>query len=269
MPNQFVTSLTALINAPPVLVAGVIALLGLLLWSAGVKVARAVSAALTGAVLTGVGWTLLPHIIGIGPELCGLIGLIVGVFIGAIGLRALQGGALAICLALAAGGGFYQWQIGHWAPAAHHAATAQHTQMPSSVSAALANATSLQAIRTQADNLAAQWQNIPGGLRQSMLVIGGGVAVLVLLLSWQVPRHTTWLVSAAVGAILLLLGGAALLELLAPRYGQMVPPPQMLAAIAAGATLVGMLVQRIFFWPGRREKVERAKDRSGETVPAV
>lgn len=281
MGHSIVNSITTLIHAPPVLVAGLIALLGLLLWSAGVKVARPVAAALAGAAMAGVAWGVLPPFLGIPSEIAALVGLAAGVVIGAMGLRVLQGAVLAICLAVAASGGYYVWQAKRWAavqPARTAVAPAARPGQagPASVAQPLAKTflntkmPSLPAeLQQSADQLTARWQGIPTGLRQSMVVIAGGVMVLVMMLSWQVPRYTTWLVSSAAGAVLLLLGGVALMEILLPRHGGMIPKPQVLAAIAGAVTLAGMLVQRVFFWPGKREAQERAKDRSGETVPAV
>jgi hypothetical protein len=124
-------------------------------------------------------------------------------------------------------------------------------------------------MQKKADEVVARWQAVPTGLRQSMAVIAAGVGVLVLLLSWQVPRYTTWLVSAAGGAALLLFGGIAVLQIYAPSRAGSIPPPHLLLAIGGAMTLAGMGVQRAFFWPGKQQSRERAKDRGGETVPAM
>jgi hypothetical protein len=275
MPNTLVTAFTALVHVPPILVAGVLALLGLLLWSAGVKVARAVAAAVMGACMAGVGWGLLPQFWGLAPEYGALMGLVVGVVIGALALRGLQAMVLALALAIAASGGYYAWQANRWVekPIAHaHAAAAPARTVsggPLAIQASTPVAVLTQAAKVKADEVNALWLTIPGGLRQSMIVIGGGVLVLVLLLSWQVPRHTTWLVTAAGGAVLLLAGIIGMVALGAPAQMKAVPAPHVLAAIAAAVAAAGMLVQRMFFWPGKRQSEERAKDRSGETVPAV
>jgi hypothetical protein len=280
MGHSIVTSITTLIHAPPILVAGLIALLGLLLWSAGVKVARPVAAALGGAAMAGVAWGVLPPFLGIPSEMAALIGLAAGVVIGAMGLRVLQGAVLAICLAIAASGGYYVWQAKRWAPvqpARTTAAPAPHAVQGASSAAQPLTKTFFNSslpplpaeLQQTADQFASRWQGIPTGLRQSMVVIAGGVMVLVMMLSWQAPRYTTWLVSAAAGTVLLLLGGMILLEIFSPRHSGMIPKAHVLAAIAGAVTLTGMLVQRVFFWPGKREAEERRKDRSGETVPAV
>jgi len=92
------------------LLAGLLALSGLILWSAGIKVARALSATFTGIVLAIVGGTFLPGPIGLPPLACVLIGLAAGLIAGALAFRMLQGFALAAFCSVALAGVFYHWQ---------------------------------------------------------------------------------------------------------------------------------------------------------------
>src|SRR4051812_40906493 len=86
------------LHALPVLIAGFVALLGLVLWSAGIKVARPMAAAMLGAVLAAVAVWLLPTFTGLGQLPCAIIGLAAGLVIGALAFRALQGIILATSL---------------------------------------------------------------------------------------------------------------------------------------------------------------------------
>jgi hypothetical protein len=110
------TQLPPELRALPVLLAGFLALLGLVLWSAGVKAARPLAAGTLGAALAGLAAWLLPTFTGLGELPSGLLGLAAGLIIGATAFRALQGILLAACLGLAAAGAFYQWQVAHHAP---------------------------------------------------------------------------------------------------------------------------------------------------------
>jgi hypothetical protein len=115
----------------------------------------------------------------------------------------------------------------------------------------------------------ARWEMIPVSLRQSMVVIGLGVAVLAAFVAWIVPRQTTWLMSAAVGAGMLLYGVWTLLNAYLPAYARRIPAEMTTRlVILAAVVAAGMLVQRLYFWPGKREHQERAKDRPGELAPA-
>src|ERR1035437_8762223 len=89
------------LHALPVLAAGFVALLGLMLWSAGIKAARPLAAPILGATLAAVAALLLPGFTGLGELPCGLIGLAAGLIIGALAFRALQGVILATCLGVA------------------------------------------------------------------------------------------------------------------------------------------------------------------------
>jgi hypothetical protein len=54
-----------------------------------------------------------------------------------------------------------------------------------------------------------------------------------------------------------------------PQYAQRIPAePMPRLVILTGVVAAGMLVQRLYFWPGKRQQRERAKDRAGELAPA-
>jgi hypothetical protein len=242
----------------PVFAAGWVAIVGLLLWSAGVKAARPLAAITLGAALAAVAAWLLPAFTGLGELAAGAFGLVAGVIIGALAFRALQGILLATCLGVAAASGFYFWQIAHQPPNAPAAivtppASDVHFALP--LTPATAAAAFADYARHTLQVVAAHWNAIPSTLRQSMIAIALAVAVLALAVAWILPRYTTWLTSATGGAALLLLGALALLRLYGPQYERLIPTsPQTRLAAVTVFVLVGMLVQRACFWPGKVQK---------------
>jgi hypothetical protein len=254
--DLLLTQLPPELRALPVLLAGFLALLGLVLWSAGVKAARPLAAGTLGAALAALAAWLLPTFTGLGQLPSSLIGLAVGLIIGATAFRALQGILLASCLGLAAAGAFYHWQIAHQPPQKnqlHAIALPALPPLPQAPSALPEFAR--QTLQTGTD----QWQTIPSSLRQCMIVIAAAVAILALAITWILPRYTTWLTTAAGGAALVLLGGLALLRLYGPQYEQLIPgAPQTRMVALALFVLAGMLVQRLLFWPGKHNATQAA-----------
>jgi len=263
--QPFANILPSEIQNAPVLVTGFIALLGLILWTAGVKVARPLGAALFGAGMAAVAACYLPVIAPIDPLLAALIGLGVGLLIGFTGFRAVQGMILAACLAFLAAGTFYQLQVANHplAPAKNVPTVDPHSTLGQVLAALPAN------IQITAKVMLARWDAIPLSLRQSMVVIAAGVAILAIFVSWMLPKFTTWLMSAVGGTGLILWGGLALLAAYLPQYQHMVPDDTTSRiTIVVCMVAIGLTIQYFYFWPGRREKKERAKDRVGEVVPA-
>ncbi len=84
-------------------IAFLVAIVGLIVWAAGVKIARFSVAILLGAAGgTACAW-LLPLVFGIAAVTGGLVGFVAGALAGAVGFRILQGVTLAVCLGIAAG----------------------------------------------------------------------------------------------------------------------------------------------------------------------
>ena len=235
------------LRALPVLAAGFLALLGLLLWSAGIKAARPLAAATLGAASAAIAVWLLPGLTGLGELPSGLIGLAAGLLIGALAFRVLQGVLLAICLGVAAGAAFYQWQVSHQPPQPHAAATA--FAMP-----ALPDTMTLpQFVHQTLQTATTHWLAVPSTLRQSMIVLALAVAILALGIAWVLPRYTTWLTTAAAGTALVLLGSLALLRFYGLQYERLIPASFETRILALAVfVLAGMLVQRLFFWPGKQ-----------------
>jgi hypothetical protein len=254
------------LQSTPGLVAGFLTLLGLFLCTAGIKVARALAAALVGGALATLAAGMLPALMAVDPWTSAVIGLALGLLIGAMAFRLVQGVILALCLSVLAAGAFYQWQITH-NPQPVTKAVVLHLA-PESAAGKVYAALPVR-MQTTVQMGFARWEAIPLTLRQSMIVMGLGVAILAAFVAWIVPRPTTWLMSAAVGALMLLYGVFTLISAYLPDYARRIPAePQTRLAILGAVVAGGMLIQWLYFWPGKREKRERAKDRPGELAPA-
>jgi hypothetical protein len=170
----------------------------------------------------------------------------------------MQGVLLAICLGVVAGGIFYQSQI------------VEQPVMPAHKTVALQFATGTTAAKVWAAVPAnvqanfqmgyARWEAIPQSLRQSMIVVGMGAAILALAIAWAAPRSTTWAMSATVGALMLLCGGYTLLNAYLPQFARQVPTePRIQLMILGAVVVVGMVIQRVYFWPKKKNKEEAPK----------
>lgn len=264
-----------------VLLSGVMALLGLVLWSAGVRVARIMLASFLGAVMACVAIWILPSAAGLAVATSGILGLVAGVLIGAIAFRAVQGIAMALVLGAAVGGAYYHWQVNHSpAPAMHAVARAQDLQvdlkrLPVSPQAAreLADQPHIKTALLQAINQAKkEWYSIPTILRQGVLILSIGVSIVALAIAWMIPRHTTWIFTAAIGTVLVIFGAQVLIHAYLPQYEAWLPGVLGSAGARWGAVggffIVGLLLQRFVFWPGRRKHKEQQLDRMGQVAAA-
>jgi hypothetical protein len=264
--NSFLQMLPPELQSTPGLMAGFLALLGLMLCTAGIKVARPLAAAVVGAAMATLAATVLPALMTADPWMSAIFGLALGLLIGAMAFRMMQGVMLALCFSVLSAGAFYQWQMAHSPPVAAKAVVLHWA--PDSA-AGKVYAALPEHMQTLVQIEFARWEAIPLTLRESMIVIGLGVAILAAFIAWIVPRQTTWLMSAAVGAGMLIYGVFTLLSAYLPDYAGRIPAePQVRLVILGVVVAAGMLVQRLYFWPGKREKRERAKDRPGELAPA-
>jgi hypothetical protein len=264
--NSFLQILPPELQSTPGLICGFLTLLGLILCTAGIKVARPMAAALVGSAAATFGACILPPTFGLDPWIAAIIGLAAGLLIGATAFRLVQCVLLALCLSLLASNAFYQSQISA-RPLPPAKAITLH--LASNSAAAKIFAKLPATVQTKVQTAYTQWHAIPMTLRQSMVVIGVGVAILAVVIAWMAPRQTTWMMSATVGAILMLFGVFTLLHAYLPQYAERIPAaPLPRLVILAGVIAAGMLVQRLYFWPGKRQGEERAKDRPGELAPA-
>ena len=201
--NYLLQMLPPELQSTPALVAGFLALLGLILCTAGIKVARSLAAALVGGALAMLAATIMPASMSIDPWTSAIIGLALGLLIGALAFRMMQGVVLALGLSVLAAGAFYEWQV------THNPLPAGEGRGPSSGSEFSGGEGVCRFADARANHVAdwvCAWEAIPLTLRESMVVIGLGVAILAAFVAWIVPRQTTWLISAAVGAGMLLYG---------------------------------------------------------------
>jgi hypothetical protein len=242
------------LQSAPGLFAGFLALLGLILCATGVKVARGLAAALTGAAMATLAACVLPGLTGLEAWLGGIIGLVVGLLLGAAAFRVMQGVLLALCLGILAAGTFYQWQAQPIPPGMTHAPAV--LQLTPGTTGARVFAALPPNLQTNLQAGYARWEAIPQSLRQSMVVVGIGMAILALAIAWAAPRPTTWAMSATVGALLLLLGINNLMIAYLPTYAQKIPTePEARLVILAAVVAAGMLVQRLYFWPKKGKPV--------------
>jgi hypothetical protein len=250
--NLFWQVLPPELQSAPGLVAGFLTLLGLILCATGVKVARPLAAALTGGALATLAACALPGLLGMDALIAGIIGLAAGLVIGALAFRLMQGVLLALCLGILAAGTFYQWQSQRQPSIAPHAPAI--LQLAPGTTTAKVFAALPPNMQTNLQTAYARWEAIPLTLRQSMVVVGIGIAILAAAIAWVMPRPTTWAMSATVGALLLLCGIYTLLNAYLPAYAEKIPPePQVRLLILASVVAAGMLVQRLFFWPGKKK----------------
>ncbi len=264
-----------------VLLAGIVALLGLVLWSAGIKVARMMAAMLMGGIVACVGIWILPSAAGLAVATSGILGLAVGVMAGAVAFRFVQGAALALCLGAVVGAGYYQWQISHSPPPIHSTVAAQDLKIdlkrflpatPADAQAMMQGQGIKPALTRGIAQVQAWWMAVPIMLRQGVLILGGGVAIVAMAIAWAIPRHTTWVFTAAVGTLLLLVGAQTVVHAYGPQFEGWVPGSVGGTWSRAGAVaivfLMGLLMQRLLFWPGRRQRKEREKDHVGQVAAA-
>jgi hypothetical protein len=243
------------LQSAPGLLAGFLTLLGLILCATGVKVARPMAAALMGAAFATLAASVMPGLMQADPWIAALIGLVVGLVIGAVAFRAMQGMILALCVGVVAGGIFYQWQTPEQpVRPVHQTAVLQFAPGTTGAKVLAALPANMQ---TNFQMGVARWEAIPQSLRQSMLVVGLGAAVLAAAIAWVAPRSTTWAMSATAGALMLLCGLYTLANAYLPQYAQRMPTePRLQLMLLGGVVLAGMVVQRVYFWPKKKKKDE-------------
>jgi hypothetical protein len=253
------------------LAALVLTALGLLVWAAGIKVARGLVAALVGLAVAGLAAWSLPHLFDIAAASAALVGFAIGALAGAVGFRLLQGLTLAVCLGLAVGFAYYHLHVEHHnpAPAAAHAAPAEpvkasdlliHGPLAGRTEKTSASTTRMTAdaqadARQFASRLLDRWNAISATDQRRLLAAAIGSAAIALLLAFGFPRHTTWVISALLGTLMLLAGLEAVFHLYLPKLEFFLPraaaPRYGLFAILTG---IGLLLQYHFFWPRKKPR---------------
>jgi len=281
MLSSFTDILPPELQTVSVALAGLLALIGVVLWSAGIRVARIILSAALGVILACVAIYILPSAAGLAIATSGILGLVFGVLIGAVGFRAIQAIAVGLCLGALVGASYYNWQIKHSPPPiTHNTVKAQDLKanlnlLPASPQAArdLAEQPRIKTALTQSvAQVKSSWLAIPLMVRQSVLILSLGVAIVSLAIAWIIPRYTTWLLTTSLGTALLLLGAQTLIHTYFPQYQPWVPgatgPLNTRIIAVAAVFLIGLLIQRLLFWPGRRQKKERQKDHLPQVATA-
>jgi hypothetical protein len=101
------------------------------------------------------------------------------------------------------------------------------------------------------------WAAIPIFHQQRIELFSLAAAIIALVIAMTLPRHTTCVATALLGALLLVTGGYTLLERYAPQYLSYFPATHLTRyGSLAIAMLLGILIQRICFWP-RKQSPQR------------
>ncbi len=269
---------------------------GIVVWAAGVKIARFSVAILLGLAVAALGAWLMPRFVDVTIITGGILGFVIGALTGAMAFRLLQGLILALCLGVAVGGIYYRWHVttemvaspttaqvpasdlliptdrlAASTPPATPRTSAAHTTPGAPATApakaethSLANDASLFA-----RSVLEHWNAIPP-VHQKRLLIGSiGAAAIALLIAFGFPRVTTWVVSALIGALMILAGAHALVHVYAPQYESSLPlTTRMRYLTLAILMLIGMGIQYRFL-RRRKSKAKAAPPANAAPVAAV
>jgi hypothetical protein len=244
------------------LAAIVLTALGLLVWAAGIKVARGLVAALLGlAVAALAAWTL-PSLLGLAVTSAALVGFVIGALAGALCFRLLQGLTLALCLGLAVGFAYYHLHIEHQpltSPPTHVAqadpikASDLLMKTPTASHAPTTTAARTADLQLFAAKLLDRWNAISSTDQRRLLAAAIGSAAIALLLAFGFPRHTTLLISALLGTLMILTGLETAFHLYLPKLQPFLPQsPATRYLLIAFLTAIGLLIQYHFLWPRKK-----------------
>lgn len=277
MDYSFIEKLPPNMQFVPVVTAVVMAVLGVILWAAGLKVAKAYLAIYTGLLLAivGVGFFASTQVAGL-MAMGGFIGLVVGIVAGVLAFRVVQALMLAACLSLIVGGSYCYWQLVAY-PAISQSETLhdQVVRMQSgreqpvakpALNAAAAIFTT--PVRSPAE-LKDRFIAIPSDLRQRTILVTAAVFVAVTIVSLLLVKQVTWVVSAWVGSTMVVAGIQVWLHLYQRQFEHVLEPGTPASLITMiSMLLAGMAIQRVAFWPMGWQK-ESEKDESQPEVALV
>jgi hypothetical protein len=255
-----------------VLSAGLL-VIGLFFWGAGIRLARPAVAVLVGLVAAALAVWGLPGPTGLAPVTAGLIGFVAGLLAGAVTFRFVQAFLLAACLALVVSGVFYRTNIlparlaaaGQLSTATLPAkdmliATDRLDAAPDRSSATRLDAvTVVESARTIGMHLqrasTREWQSLTVAQQQRLGILAGLAGLAGLLIALFFPKYTTWISTAAIGTMLVASAALGLLQVYGRQYVPMLPTrPLPILGILGGVLLVGLLLQRLVFWPTRKKR---------------
>ncbi|HUO10924.1 MAG TPA: hypothetical protein VM008_21660 [Phycisphaerae bacterium] len=266
---------------------------GIVVWAAGVKIARFTVAVMLGLGAAALGAWLMPMVAGVTVVTGGLVGFVIGALAGAIGFRLLQGLILATCLGLAIGGIYYRWHIAPEVSGAGGSGASAgdvhvsdlmiptdrlgggaQTRPGHESKAGAKSGTSTESwsdIAAKAgQSLVDHWNAIPQVHQRRMLIVSIGAAAVALLIAFGFPRATTWVITAAIGALMIMSGLHALLHVYGPQYEAYLPTTMRARYLTLGIlALVGMGVQyRFHLWKGSQKKRVAPPEPQGEVAAA-
>lgn len=237
--------------------AGLLLVIGVVLWLTGIRTARPMAAiAMTGAGFTGA-YFVAPALVNLAPLTCGLIGAAAGLLAGVLLFRILQAAVLAAFVAVAAGGLYYIY-----CPKV----MPEDNLLNVAVFPADQQATRMSQFQ---GFLLAQYQKIPPAEQRNLLLVAGGAAFVALAIGLGLPRATTLLGTALVGAFAVLVA----LHVLAHQYlgglGQIFPENRSAKLLAVGVlALIGVAVQYRFF-ARKADKSSQEPSAAGATLRPV
>jgi hypothetical protein len=235
--------------------AGGFALLGLLLWAAGVKVGRILSALTLGAAGAAAGAWVSVAATDFSPYTGGIAGLAVGVLLGALAYRLI----LPLVLTLAVSGLYLRWHVtvdsaGSQPSPATVQASDLEINIHSTTTPATTQATQPTALPIALSDLSRsmhrQWDTLPPKTQTQLMVLSMATFVAGFLFCLLMFRRTAMVITAFLGSLILFLGIHALLEVYArpvAAYFPAAPLPRY--GILAVVTLLGVLIQHRFFTP--------------------
>jgi len=263
--------------------AGVVGVIGLFVWSAGIRLARPVTAVAFGVATAGVASWGLPQVTSLAPVSAAIIGFVVGVLFGAVTFRFLQAFFVAGMLALIVGGVYYRTNIypqrmnAYSKPAEVASATLPAKEMlikterlQASPDAAkngkLDAAVVADAARTAAENAKRvaqhEWDSLGQAQRQRLAVLAALAVIAGIMIGLFFPKGTTWVATAATGTLVISGAALVLLQIYGTQYLNVVPTqPAVVLGILGGVTLIGMILQRTVFWPGAKNSKPRPEPR--------
>jgi hypothetical protein len=235
--------------------AGGVALLGLLLWAAGVKVGRILSSLALGAAGAAAGAWVSVAATDFSPYTGGIAGLAVGVLLGALAYRLI----LALALTLAISGLYLRWHVTVDAAASQSApATVQASDLEinihSTTTPAATQATQPTALPAALTDISRsfhrQWDTLPPKVQTRLMVLSAATFVAGFLFCLLMFRRTVMVITAFLGSLILLLGIHAVLQVYARSAAAYFPAaPLARYGILGVLTLIGVLIQRRFFTP--------------------
>ena len=161
----------------------------------------------------------------------------------------LQGFALAAFCSVALAGVFYHWQQTKPVEIPTASLNVEAVTAPNSIA-------SLEAVKLCGRAVVAWWQAVPLDMRQQMLVVAAGCAIVAFAIALAFSKQTTWIFTATAGCAMFLAGSLLLLQHFLPALFIKLPSETPTRLVSIGIfILLGMIIQHTFFWPRKQKQV--------------